>query len=576
MCSSSVVSSGTETRAAGTSRKQRRAAGVVLAIALFYWAFTILWFWRYCARNINIDAICYIGIARHIVDGNLRTSLHGYWSPLISWLIAAGAMLGRNFTRNARLMMIPSFAACMWLMYRFTYKLWGSTLLAALAVLWFTTARGVAAFSVDFIGADLILTALVLLYFHQLLRCLEEPSSGKNWFWLGAVHGTAFLTKAIAFPLLTLSTLIALAATHKNNWRRGMRSLGVSAMMPIIIWAGWGIALKQKYGHFTSGYQLRWNLLDPELRAAEAKRSGLVILHDDRQDFDNYTVAESMPPGSGYWNIKVWRSGLVRQVIAKELQNVPQACKELLVLLTPGGVLGLVLGVVQLMRKRQMLASRFQIACIAVLITAALIAAYCMLVFDGRYVLPMAAVLMCISARFSVPEKWISGTSAPETAGAGFWVWQSVAGGLLVAGLIGVQIYRSSPFRSLRQDYQLSTYSAAEVLDAAHVKKVVIVGTGPYPEHGVGWEAGVYSSYFAGTRILGNRVEIPRAEQMPEFQQDLQHLHPDAVMVWGVATDPLFSTAAEALRTWYPQNITSTIVDPKHGPVGAVVILNAP
>jgi len=128
---------------------------LLLALAGLYWAFQIGWFWRYCGRTINFDAISYIGIARHIAQGDLKASLHGYWSPLISWLIAVVSFAGGDRTREARLLMLPLFAACMVLTYWLTQKLWNSRLLSAAAVLWFTTARGVAAFSVCFIGADL-------------------------------------------------------------------------------------------------------------------------------------------------------------------------------------------------------------------------------------------------------------------------------------------------------------------------------------------------------------------------------------------------------------------------------------
>jgi len=123
------------------------SADIVIGLAVLYWLFQVAWFWRYCRDNINADAISYIGIARHVAEGNFRASLHGYWSPLISWLIAATSLASHDPTRAARLLMLPMFALCLVLIYRFTQKLWGSRLLSALAVLWFTAARGIAAFS---------------------------------------------------------------------------------------------------------------------------------------------------------------------------------------------------------------------------------------------------------------------------------------------------------------------------------------------------------------------------------------------------------------------------------------------
>src|SRR5437667_6800903 len=56
---------------------------ILLGLAGLNCLLQIFWFWRYTGRNINFDAISYIGIARHLADGDFRASLHGYWSPLI-------------------------------------------------------------------------------------------------------------------------------------------------------------------------------------------------------------------------------------------------------------------------------------------------------------------------------------------------------------------------------------------------------------------------------------------------------------------------------------------------------------
>src|SRR5579864_2568970 len=82
--------------------RRRASADLVIALAVLYWLFQVVWFWRYCGRNINADAISYIGIARHVAEGDLRASLHGYWSPLISWLIAAASFASSDITRAAR------------------------------------------------------------------------------------------------------------------------------------------------------------------------------------------------------------------------------------------------------------------------------------------------------------------------------------------------------------------------------------------------------------------------------------------------------------------------------------------
>src|SRR6266498_3135090 len=148
---------------------------ILLVLAGLNCLFQILWFWQFTGHNINYDAVSYIGIARHLVDGDFQGSLHGYWSPLIAWCIAGISVFTHDFLLAGRIVTVASFLLCLPLLYLLTLRLWSSSILAALAVLCFTLSRGVAAFSVFFIGADFLLTALVLCYFILLLRCLRTP-----------------------------------------------------------------------------------------------------------------------------------------------------------------------------------------------------------------------------------------------------------------------------------------------------------------------------------------------------------------------------------------------------------------
>jgi hypothetical protein len=115
----------------------------LLAATTLNCAFQIAWFWRFRARNLTEDGIAYIGLARHLMDGDFRAFLHGYWSPLTSWIIAATAVCSRIFALTGRLVTIARFALCRPLLYVLTLKLWHSRAAAALAVFWFSVAHGV-------------------------------------------------------------------------------------------------------------------------------------------------------------------------------------------------------------------------------------------------------------------------------------------------------------------------------------------------------------------------------------------------------------------------------------------------
>src|SRR5271165_3694116 len=113
------------------SKSQRLWWSLLLAATAVNCVFQIVWFWRFHALNINMDGINYIGLARHLVDGNWRASLHGYWSPLNPWIIAATAVMSRNFTLLGHLVTIASFLLCLPLLYLMTLRLWHSKVAAA-------------------------------------------------------------------------------------------------------------------------------------------------------------------------------------------------------------------------------------------------------------------------------------------------------------------------------------------------------------------------------------------------------------------------------------------------------------
>jgi len=266
---------------------------------------------------------------------------------------------------------------------------------------------------------------------------------------------------------------------------------------------------------------------------------------------------------------------LIHQILRKEMQNAPQACKEFMILLTPGGVLALLVCVVQLTRNRLRSAEHYRFVWIVLITTAMLVGAYCMLVFDGRYVIPMTPVLIALAVRFALPSNRIKDLpkSVPVTNGS-LNRWQATTGVLLVIGLVGVQIYWASPFRTIRQDSQQSVYSAAAALKRGSAKTVVVIGQGPYPEHGVGWEAGVYAAYFAGAHIVGNLLELPALINVDDVAADIGKLSPDAATVWGTTSDPNYPPTVEAVRKANPGMIRSIIRDPQKGEVGTVFIRN--
>jgi hypothetical protein len=180
-----------------------------------------------------------------------------------------------------------------------------------------------------------------------------------------------------------------------------------------------------------------------------------------------------------------------------------------------------------------------------------------MLAFITTYAFPLVAVMMAVTSRFFVNDSQFSVNA----------IWQRLCIVLAVAGLLVSFTYPSSSFRTLDRNFQMSCYDAAKKLDAFSGSKLVSIGMGPYPEHGVGWEAGYRVAYFAKRRVVAQTPSLPADVSL--LMADVEVSSADAVLVWGKPADPSFQRVLRSLAAEYQTSLA--IVDPALGQVGAVV-----
>ncbi len=534
----------------------------ILAATALICLFEIAWFWRYCGRNMTADAISYIGLARHLLDGHFIASLHGYWSPLISWLIAAAGLSISDLTFAGHLVTIATLLASFPLVYWLGYQLWRSQLAAAIATLWFALARGVVAMGVCSILADFLLTGIVCVYFILLMESLRDGRP-RNWLLLGAAHSAAFLAKAIAMPWLALTTLLAALLTCGKSWRRFAAATVLALLLPGCAWLGYGSLLRLKYGYFTTGYQLRYNLIVDSRRYLHPPDPH--EFSESSQIYDQYLVTEVSQPQLRAF--RVLNSELLPIVLKNESHNLPAAAKEVMILLTPGGALCVLVVLLWLFRYRGRFPAEFRFVVLAIFSSVTLLLAYGMLVFDSRYVLPLIPVLIA------------AGSLPLGRAGKGFELLdpgpglQKVLLVFLAAGALFFQLYWASPFRTINRDFQIVCHDAARELKNLQPqgKNLVTVGEGPFPDEGVGREAGIYTAYFAGRSILGYNVGLPDAAAIPDLAEKISACHADAVLIWGSPASDRYRLLRETLARKLAAESSAPITDPQKGEVGAIL-----
>jgi hypothetical protein len=542
--------------------KNSKAASLVISIAVLSCGFQLFSFASACFNQINFDGLSYVGIARHLHDGDIHASLNGFHSPLLSWLIAVASFLGNaNYVHIGKVINIGAFLLSVALLYVLTEKLWHSRLAASLAVLMFTLGRGLLPFAVSLITPDFLFAALTLLYFMVLLRCLRNER-WKDWFALGSVHGLAFLAKAFALPWLAVCTLVALGLSGQP-WKRRIAQLGVAALIPVMIAVGWAAVLHSKYGVFTTGTQFKANFLQWTLRAYRDRHdTTYALLRDTAKEVDAYVVVDPMPPGSWPWKYPIHMREALPKLILAEEHNIPLVLKEMMVVATLGGLVAFVAVVAIVTPRRHQYSVEWRLAVTIAASAFSLMLAYSMLVFDGRYLFPLIPLMLAIAAPFLVPDNELNHEG-----------WKKLSIVLVVLGTIASLVYPSSPFRLLTRDFQSSCYDAGRRLRAHPGSSVVSIGSGPFPEHGVGWEVAYTASFFGGRRILGTLDSLPDPTQVSSLTADIRKASPDAVLVWGRPDDTRYAGLIDSLLVQYPLSSKEKLVDPALGEVGMVLFI---
>lgn len=537
-------------------------ATVVAFLALFLLIFELIWFGRHTIRNIDFDGISYLGIARHLRAGDFAASINAFRSPLFSWLIALCLPVGLDPVLTGKILTILSLVISAALLWSFTRDLWKSSLAASIAVFCFVAGRGVVALSTEFVTPDFLFSLLVLAYFMVLVRCMRNQSR-RDWFLLGFIHALAFLTKAIALPWLAFTTLLAVLVLFRKRSREGIACLFLAAIVPIVVATAWATVLHSKYGVFSTGSQFKANLLQWTLHHPPDASNDSRFLRNTSRSLDADLVFDPMPPGANGWTYRLPQTTVARAIAAAEFRNLPAAMKELAIVVTPGGLLGCLIILWSLARAPRPKHEEFRLVLIIAAASGALLLAYCALTFDERYILPIVPPIIAVAAG-------VVADRAESLRISSAWRYTSIL--LALCGAAFTAMYPASPFRTLDRDFQAACYDAGNKLQSPPGETMLSLGAGPYPSHGVGWEAPFKSEFFGERRLVAYSDELPSTAHWPGVFAEISAFKPDAVLVWGNPHDTAYSFTVRGLNAL---QITSraTITDPAIGEVGTIIFL---
>jgi hypothetical protein len=65
----------------------------------------------------------------------------------------------------------------------------------------------------------------------------------------------------------------------------------------------------------------------------------------------------------------------------------------------------------------------------------------------------------------------------------------------------------------------------------------------------VGWEAGIYASYFAQCRIVGFSAEVPSSEKAQSAAADIEHLGANSILIFRGLQEESPTALLEKVRT---------------------------
>ena len=362
------------------------------------------------ADYINADFVAYSMIAHRVIESP-ASSVTGSWSPLYSWLMVPLLRMGIADIVAGRIILLISGLSYIAGVHRLATRFFPSNLaINRLMIHGLMTCATVQAiwFSTYLLNPDLLASAIVFWYFAAVLD-ERTASNPRRSFVAGMMLGMAYLAKAYMLPFCVVQLLVFTAINSLFKLKPGTTaqpSLGMRPLLSMVL--GLGI------------------VAGPWITVLTLKYDRLTITNAGRANHAN------VGPGSfgkdPLWHPPLTRDYILEPVIADEwspFANFENFRHQMHVTMhNAGNCVGLIPGwlilsglavLLWLMNRRAAPHPGGQIVWWAVLTALVYCSGYLMVNLEARYIVPVVAPLLCLSAAGLIRETVLNSFTSEQT-----------------------------------------------------------------------------------------------------------------------------------------------------------------
>ena len=307
-------------------------------VAVFIFGFVQAWTTRY---DIVPDSISYLDVADKYLQRDWAAAVNAYWSPLYSWLLAAGMFTFRpssyweyplvhliNF-----LIYLVAFGCFEFLLFQIIryqqaepdhrgdgslLPVWAWQAIGYVLFLW----SSLFLITLSVVAPDMLVAALVFLLAGIMIWIRLHPERWTGFVCFGITLGVAYLAKSVMFPLAFV--FLAVCLLSLGNSRKAWPRVLLSCLLFLLVCAPFILALHRAKNRWTFGDSGRLNYVwfvagtDPYIHWQGQPPGTGVPSHPTRKVFESPAVYEFKEPFQvtypPWYDPSYWYEGAVSRV----------------------------------------------------------------------------------------------------------------------------------------------------------------------------------------------------------------------------------------------------------------------